>query len=46
MKILITGSSGFMGQALTQKLNGQGHELTLLNSKKRRSDYSRFFKKI
>jgi GDP-L-fucose synthase len=33
MKILITGSSGFMGQALTQKLNGQGHELTLLNSK-------------
>lgn len=33
MKILVTGSSGFMGQALTKKLNAQGHELTLLNSK-------------
>lgn len=33
MKILITGSSGFLGTTLTQTLWAQGHKLTLLNSK-------------
>ncbi len=33
MKILVTGSSGFLGTALTKKLKTEGHDLTLLNSK-------------
>jgi len=33
MKILMTGSSGFLGTALIKKLQTEGHELTLLNSK-------------
>lgn len=33
MKILVSGASGFMGSALCAKLQEQGHELTLLDSR-------------
>src|SRR5437879_13643282 len=33
MKILVTGSSGFLGTALCAKLEAQGHEVTRLNSR-------------
>ena len=33
MKTLITGATGFLGTALSQKLKAQGHNLTLLDSK-------------
>lgn len=33
MKILVTGSSGFLGKVLCEYLESQGHELTKLNSR-------------
>lgn len=37
MKILLTGGTGFIGSALTQKLLEAGHELVVLTRQKKSS---------